>query len=139
MSDSEHGGSCLCGAVRFVVTGDLKPANACHCSQCRRMSGHFWVSTEVADDRLTLNGAENVRWFASSARATRGSCASCGSALFWKSNDAPCTEIALGAFDKPTGAEIEMHNFVADKGDYYDIADGLPQYADIPPMVAKSG
>jgi hypothetical protein len=33
----------------------------------------------------------------------------------------------MGAFGKPTGTHIEKHIFVADKGDYYDITDGLPQ------------
>ena len=35
--------------------------------------------------------------------------------------------VAMGAFDKPTGTRLAIHIFVADKGDYYDIADGLPQ------------
>ncbi len=33
----------------------------------------------------------------------------------------------MGAFERPTGVRLEMHIHVADKGDYYDIADGLPQ------------
>jgi hypothetical protein len=33
----------------------------------------------------------------------------------------------MGAFDGPTGTKLTKHIFVADKGDYYDIADGLPQ------------
>ena len=33
----------------------------------------------------------------------------------------------MGAFDKPTHAIMAMHIFVAEKGDYYEIADGLPQ------------
>ena len=33
----------------------------------------------------------------------------------------------MGAFDKPTDTRLAHHIFVADKGDYYDIADGLPQ------------
>ena len=33
----------------------------------------------------------------------------------------------MGAFDGATGAKLAMHIFVADKGDYYEIADGLPQ------------
>lgn len=139
MSDIRHTGSCLCGAVTFVVSGELKPADACHCSQCRRMSGHYWASTDVPDDRLALTGAEHVRWYQSSERAKRGSCMTCGSALFWKPNSGPRTAIAMGAFDQPTRTELEMHIFVADKGDYYDIADDLPQYADVPPVVAKSG
>ena len=34
----------------------------------------------------------------------------------------------MGAFEKPTGTRLHMHIFVDDKGDYYDIADGLPQH-----------
>ncbi len=35
--------------------------------------------------------------------------------------------IAMGAFDQPTGTEMALHIFVAEKGDYYQITDGLPQ------------
>jgi hypothetical protein len=33
----------------------------------------------------------------------------------------------MGAFDTPTDTKLRLHIFVANKGDYYDIADGLPQ------------
>ena len=33
----------------------------------------------------------------------------------------------MGVFDDPTGTSLCMHIFVSEKGDYYDIADGLPQ------------
>jgi hypothetical protein len=33
----------------------------------------------------------------------------------------------MGAFDTPTSTHLDMHIFVAEKGDYYEIADGLPQ------------
>ncbi len=35
----------------------------------------------------------------------------------------------MGAFDGPTETKLKMHIFVADKGDYYDITDNLPQNA----------
>ena len=34
---------------------------------------------------------------------------------------------AAGTLDGPTGLHLQRHIFVADKGDYYDNADGLPQ------------
>ena len=37
------------------------------------------------------------------------------------------TSVALGAIDGPTGLALERHIFVADKGEYYEIGDGLPQ------------
>ncbi len=33
----------------------------------------------------------------------------------------------MGAFDGPTHTKLAIHIFVADKGDYYEIADGVPQ------------
>lgn len=41
--------------------------------------------------------------------------------------------ILAGSLDKPTGTRLTGHIFVADKGDYYDITDGLPQFAAFPP------
>jgi len=35
--------------------------------------------------------------------------------------------VALGALDGPTGLKLERHIFTADKGDYYDIDDGIAQ------------
>jgi hypothetical protein len=35
--------------------------------------------------------------------------------------------VAMGAFDAPTDTHLHVHIFTAHKGDYYDIADGLPQ------------
>ena len=124
-----HGGRCLCGAVSFEVAGDLSPPDACHCSQCRRTSGHYWASTNVPRSTFTLGGADNVRWYQSSAKVRRGFCATCGSALFWDPIEHPIIAVAMGAFDLPTGTQLEKHIFVADKGDYYEIADGLPQSA----------
>lgn len=33
----------------------------------------------------------------------------------------------MGAFDGLTETKLGRHIFVADKGEYYDISDGLPQ------------
>ncbi|KAB7644930.1 GFA family protein [Polymorphobacter fuscus] len=121
-------GSCLCGAVRFTVAGELAPPDACHCSQCRKQTGHYWASTDVPRAALTVEGADNVTWYQSSEKVHRGFCATCGSVLFWDPPARDSIAIAMGAFDGPTGTQLHMHIFVADKGDYYDIGDGLPQH-----------
>jgi hypothetical protein len=118
-------GSCLCGAVTFLAKGPARDPAACHCSQCRKQSGHYWAAVQVMDDDLTING--DVRWYSASAAAKRGFCPTCGSFLFWKGRDEPDTGVALGALDGPTGLHLERHIFTADKGDYYDITDRVPQ------------
>ena len=120
-------GSCLCGAVRFEVAGELRPPDACHCSKCRKQSGHFWASTDILRSDLAIEGAENLAWFRSSEKVRRGFCSTCGSALFWDPIGRDRIAVAMGAFEAPTGVRLAKHIFVADKGDYYEIADGAPQ------------
>ena len=122
-----HKGSCLCGAVSFEVDGELPGPDACHCSKCRKTSGHYWVSTDVPRSALTVQGGDNVTWFRSSEKVRRGFCSTCGSSLFWDPIYKDKIGIAMGAFESPTNTKLAIHIFVADKGDYYDIADGLPQ------------
>ena len=123
-------GACLCGAVSFEVEGTLeRPPEACHCSQCRKQSSHFFVSVNVRRKALTIHGGDKVTWYRSSAEVQRGFCSVCGSSLFWNPTKEGYEFIAIGmgAFESPTGARLAKHTFVGDKGDYYDIDDGLPQ------------
>jgi hypothetical protein len=120
-------GSCLCGAVTVEVDGPLGPTDACHCTMCRKWSGHYWASTEVPRDRLTVHGADNVTWYQSSGKVRRGFCRTCGSVMFFDPPHLDWTAIGMGTFDNPTGVHLGKHIFVAEKGDYYEIADGLPQ------------
>lgn len=120
-------GSCLCGRVSFLVSGELAPADACHCLQCRRQSSHYFVSTNVPRSAIVVTGAQDVAWYQSSATVRRGFCASCGSLLFWDPPARDWIAVAMGAFDAPTGTRLERHIHVAEKGDYYEITDDLPQ------------
>lgn len=125
---ASHSGRCSCGAVTFRTRGELRGVVYCHCSQCRRQTGHFLASTNVSDENLEVSGAEQVTWFHSSGDAKRGFCSHCGSGLFWKHGKLGHTSILAGAFDAPSGLVGSKHIFVMDKGDYYSIEDGLPQY-----------
>jgi hypothetical protein len=125
-----HTGTCLCGAVSFEIDGALNPPDACHCRQCRKQSGHFFASSDVPRSRLRLlTGEDKISWFQSSERVRRGFCSVCGSTLFWDPIGKDSIGVAMGAIDTPTQTQLHMHIFVADKGDYYEIADGLPQHA----------
>jgi hypothetical protein len=117
-------GSCLCGGVAFEIDGPLRPVVACHCSQCRKQSGHYAAFTACDDSHLTFERQDSLAWFAASDMAKRGFCSRCGSLLFWKGKDRTYTSIAAAAIDGPTGLRLEGHIFCADKGDYYEIADG---------------
>ncbi|HEX8449593.1 MAG TPA: GFA family protein, partial [Allosphingosinicella sp.] len=92
-------GACLCGAVSFEVKGDLPPPDACHCTACRKSSGHYFASTDIPRETLTIRGAEHVTWYASSEKARRGFCSICGASLFWDPLHRDWTAVAMGAFE----------------------------------------
>lgn len=116
--------SCLCGDVRFELRGALDGIIACHCTQCRKQTGHHWASTHTADADLRFVARESLRWYRSSAGAQRGFCGRCGSTLFWKADGSATTSVCAGAIDGPTGLPLGGHIFVADAGDCYEVAGG---------------
>lgn len=121
-------GGCLCGAVTYEVSGELRPVLACHCGQCRKTSGHYWAATQAPIEAVKISDPEGkLTWFESSDWARRGFCAGCGSSLFWEMQSKGVMSIAAGSLDAPTGLSISAHIFVADKGDYYEIEAGPEQ------------
>jgi hypothetical protein len=115
-------GSCLCGAVRYAVEPPLRPVIACHCSQCRKTSGHFWAASSVPLAQFSLLRDEGLRWFRSSATAERGFCGTCGSSLFWKPVGEARISFSAGSLDGPTGLAIASHWHLQDAGDYYPVS-----------------
>jgi hypothetical protein len=77
-----HTGGCLCGGVRYSARGALRHVIACHCSQCRRTSGHHAAMTSVPTQDLVLISSTTLAWYRSSPRAERGFCHVCGGNLF---------------------------------------------------------
>ncbi len=124
-------GGCLCGGVRYLVSGPLRGVIACHCSQCRRTSGHFVAATSASSSAISLTNSETLVWYASSHEAERGFCNRCGGNIFWRrtTGDRTMTSIMAGTLDPPTHVKIERHIFVGDKSDYYEIGDAAPQFA----------
>jgi len=125
-----HTGSCLCGAVTFEVEGLLDRNDACHCTQCRKWSGHYSAGADVPRSALKFRtGEEKLSWYRTT-KARRGFCSICGSSLIFDPLDRQKHHwigVTLGSIDGPTDTKLKVHIFVADKGDYYEIADGLPQ------------
>jgi len=120
-------GECLCGAVAFEFDADPDRVIACHCRQCRRQSGHYFSAVAASKAGLRFDRDDGLKWYRASDIARRGFCGTCGSTLFWWPDEGPVTMVAMGSLEAPTGLRLGGHYWVNAKGDYYDIADGLPQ------------
>ncbi len=121
-------GGCLCGAVRYEITGTMRKVVYCHCEQCRKTSGHFVAATAVDLDQLQVVEDSGLTWYQSSNIADRGFCNRCGSSLFWRPGHGKYMAVMAGALDAPTGLTSREHIHVDDASDYYEITDGLPQF-----------
>lgn len=122
-------GSCLCGAVRYRVEGPLKQVIGCHCRECRKNTGHFLAFTAAWTDQLSLEGEDSLGWYRSSDHSRRGFCRTCGSPLFFYTEGSERISITAGSLDQaPDLGPLAAHLFVSEKGDYYALDDGAPQY-----------
>lgn len=121
-------GGCLCGSVRYELRGALRPVVACHCTQCRKSSGHYVAATQVASEDAAIEGG-TLRWFRSSPEAERGFCSACGSNLFWRRLDNPFISVMAGSIDGDTGLRMESQLYPESAGDYYDLPNvpAIPQ------------
>jgi hypothetical protein len=117
----QHFGSCLCGACAYEVTGALRNIIACHCTQCRKQTGHYLAATSAQLADFRLRGGAPLRWYRASNTAQRGFCSTCGSTLFWQADGRDEISIAAGSLDGLTGLTIEGHIYCADRGDYYTV------------------
>lgn len=119
-------GQCLCGAVRFKLTGPMRGVSICHCGQCRRWHGHVGAYTNVKRSALTFTDDAALKWYASSDFARRGFCGACGSVLFWDAPEQDTISVTAGCLDSPTGVDVDIQIFTEDKGDYYALDPRIP-------------
>lgn len=124
-----HAGRCECGGVRYECSGPLRAVINCHCSRCRRFTGHHLAATAVGAGDLRLQAAETLTWYEPAAGVYYGFCATCGSALFWRCDAWPATvSIAAGTLDQPTGLRTTAAWWVSEAADYHERQPGLIEY-----------
>lgn len=130
-------GSCVCGAVRFVVTGTPRRCQHCHCSRCRKARGaahasNFFTALDgvrftAGEDRLRAYKVPEARWF------RQVFCPTCGSPMPRVDTDRGLVAVPMGALDDDPGVRPARHIYVGSKAPWWPITDGLPQYAEGPP------
>jgi hypothetical protein len=131
-------GSCLCGGVRYEITGGISGIRNCHCSICRKAHGAAF-RTRAAVKRENFRfvaGEELLTFYSSSPGVHRGFCRVCGSPILSRLDRTPDSYgVPLGALDDDPGAKPEMHIFTGSKAPWFDITDDLPQYERFPEPV----
>ena len=139
-------GSCLCGDVKFEITGPLMRPLNCHCTFCRKQQGAAFRSRArvLRSDFRWLAGQELTSHYEATPGYRRGFCRVCGSPIVnWAEPHSPLAHsnpqilteygIALATLDDDPGIRPESHCFVGSKASWFEISDDLPQYEGYPP------
>ncbi len=125
-------GGCLCGKVRFAVTGAPQSVYYCHCFSCRRQGGAVvavWAKFPV-EGHFSWTG-EVPTAFHSSPGVTRRFCPACGTPISYESRNQPdLIDLHIGTFDSPDRLVPERHWFMSEKVAWFETADGLPRHMD---------
>jgi hypothetical protein len=129
-----HEGGCLCGGVRYRITGTIPPAVHCHCSMCRRGSGGTvvtWVSVPLNRLRFT-DGEPKV--YPSSGHGRRSFCPTCGAQLtFYSNNDPEFIDVTVVSLDAPENHPPDRHNWTSGRLPWLHVDEHLPQYPEWTP------
>ncbi len=102
-------GGCLCGSVRYRITGEPLSAGYCHCRMCQRAAGApvvAWVAFRREDFHFVKGEADS---FQASARAIRRFCPHCGTALtFEYSGSTETVDVTIASLDDATEPVYQM-------------------------------
>jgi len=126
-------GGCLCGGVRYEISGELSEICFCHCKMCQRLHGTPFGSYAAVHPRQHryTGGEELIGEYQSSPDAVRTFCSRCGSKLAFRNSRAPDEIwIAAGTFDGDPGVRPGSHIFVDSKAPWFEITDDLKQFSE---------
>lgn len=130
-----HAGGCLCGAVRFEISGAFESFFLCHCSHCRKGSG----SSHAAN--LFSAGAE-LRWLSGEplvavyrlpeTRHVRSFCTVCGSALPTLQDNEALVVVPAGSLDTDVPLRPQGHIFMDSRATWDEHLEAVPRFGSFP-------
>ena len=134
-----HDGGCLCGAVRYRVSGPSVWCAVCTCESCTRAAGApliAWAGFPSA--RFELLAGE-VAIYESTPGVRRGFCGRCGTTLTYQKNPRVLpgfvddVYIATRTLDDPSAYPPEEYVHYAERVAWLEMGDALPRYDDVSP------
>ena len=131
-------GSCYCGAVRIVVSGDPEGAGYCHCVACRSWSAGpvnaftLWKN-EVVE---VTQGADKIGEYNKNDRSYRQWCTDCGGHVMTRHPHWGLIDVyaaTIPSFPFSPGVHVNYESTVL------PMKDGLPKFNDFPAEMGGSG
>jgi hypothetical protein len=113
-----HEGGCVCGSVRYRITGDPVSATVCHCRFCQRRTGSAYSQPVFfKPDQVGFYGGPMKMYVHHSDESNRWLrmhfCARCGTTVSWTAERRPgAIGISGGTLDDPDWVTERKHIWV---------------------------
>ncbi|CAK0787212.1 hypothetical protein CVIRNUC_010428 [Coccomyxa viridis] len=124
-------GGCLCGDIRYKVSGELakeeKPA-FCHCRICQRAAGALVVGWATFKEKDIIVTRGDCRIYHSSETGLRKFCGRCGTQVFFQNRGSPNLEITIASLDSPDAIQPEVHGWTDSQLKCLKLKDDLPKF-----------
>lgn len=130
---STHQGSCLCGAVRFEISGDYDGFFLCHCSLCRKGTGSAHAANLFGSKASIawLSGEAKVKTFGiEGTRHQRSFCTECGSPVP-RPHVFGGSVVPAGSLDTPLDIK-PAHICVASRANWDEQLEDAPKFDGLP-------
>mgnify|MGYP001805619410 CR=1 FL=1 len=125
----EREGGCLCGRIRYRITGEPFQTEYCHCRMCQRSVGSAvvnWMDFK----------AEQVEWLAdepkeytSSKTVRRGFCPDCGASLNFRETRYPqFASLTMASLDDANAFAPTRHIYTESQLEWLVIEDDCPRF-----------
>ncbi len=135
-------GGCMCGAVRYEVTGEPFLVSHCHCLSCRKHNGAPVVTLAGYKKEQVRFEGEERGIYESSPGVGRAFCGKCGTPLTWEGDGGEelglIVEFHLSTLDDPEALVPSGHAFYPERISWFEVADSLPRYegfVDLSPLL----
>ena len=138
LSPEPRDGGCLCGATRYRMTGAPIWINACHCTDCQRLTGGAFGINIITEAGNIERLSGELRVDHAPTPSGRGQsihrCAACGTRM-WSNYGTPdvIRFVAAGTLDNPAAAIPDIHIFTDSKLPWIALpedARAVPQFFD---------
>lgn len=129
-------GSCVCGAVTFVIEGPYRGFQYCHCSRCRKKTGSAHAANifvpveqfqwEQGEDKVKRYELPSAKYWSTAF------CTECGSAMPWLTRNGKAMVVGAGALLDDPGIRPQFNVFFGSRAPWYVSAADLDKHEALP-------
>lgn len=136
MASEKYSGSCICGSVKYEISGEFRAFYHCHCGRCRKSTGTGHASNIILnpDAAEWTEGEEMIGSYKvpDAERYRTVFCKSCGGPLPRVAPNLSIAVIPAGTLDSNPEIDPSGHIFWGSKADWSSEDGELPKWAEYP-------